>query len=106
MRYVLAALGAAITLTIAAATDAAPVPLPDAIQALTDDAVAYAKKGGWHGGGKGWKHGWKHGRGWVTIGVGMADRHRGHPLGAGGASTATATATAGDLSRGEVPNGR
>jgi|1186.fasta_scaffold190769_1 hypothetical protein len=62
MRRLLAALGTAALIAVAAPAHAAPVSI--GVQSLTDHEVAYAKKGGWHGGGKGWKHGWKHGRGW------------------------------------------
>ena len=70
MRQLLAALGTAALMTVAGPAHAAPVPV-DAAQSLTDQEVAYAKKGGWHGGGKGWKHGhaWGHRKGW----------HRGPP---------------------------
>src|SRR3954453_9531926 len=77
MRRLLAALGTAALIAVAAPAHAAPVSI--GVQSLTDHEVAYAKKGGWHGGGKGWKHGWKHGRGWGQRG-------------AIGVSTATATA--------------
>ena len=63
MRNLFAALGAAALLTFSApAVQAASSPVPDAVQSLPEDVVAYAKKGGWKGGwkgGKGWKKGWK-----------------------------------------------
>ena len=70
MRHVLAALGTAALVMIAAPVVQA-YPADAAVQSLADHEVAYAKKGGWHDGGKGWKHsrGGGHHRGW----------HRGPP---------------------------
>lgn len=62
MRTLLAVLAAAALLTLGApALQAASSPLPGAVQSLSDDAVAYAKKGGWKGGWKGFKRGHAYG---------------------------------------------
>ena len=58
MRHVLAALGTA-TLVIIAAPAVQASPVDTAVQSLTDQEVAYAKKGGWMGG-----RAWVHCRGW------------------------------------------
>ena len=55
MRHLLAAMGAAAFVVVAApAVRASPVLPNQAVQALTDQELAYMKKGG-----KGWKHGRK-----------------------------------------------
>src|SRR5215217_2674586 len=78
MSRFLVSLGTAtLVLLTAPSVQAAPVSIRAAVQSLTDHEIAYAKKGGW----KGW---WKH----ATIEAGDGDRHRGHPPGAGGVSTA------------------
>lgn len=60
MRNLLVVLGAAAVLTLSApAFQAASSPLSQAVQSVPEDAVAYAKKGGWKGG---WKGGFKRGR--------------------------------------------
>jgi hypothetical protein len=64
MRALLAALGTAALMIVAAPAHAGSMSIEAAVQSLPDHAIIYAKKGGWHGGGKGWKHGWKHGHGW------------------------------------------
>ena len=52
MRYVLAILGAALFVMVAApSVRAAPAALDQAVQTLADQELAYMKKGGW----KGWK---------------------------------------------------
>jgi hypothetical protein len=60
MRHVIAAIGTAALLLVAAPAVRAS-SLDAAVQSLAEHEVAYAKKGGWHGRGKGWKHSWKRG---------------------------------------------
>ena len=67
MRTLVIAAGVtALALFSSPATQAQSLDLYGAVQAIPDDHIVFAKKGGWHGGGKGWKHG--RGHGWMPPG--------------------------------------